>query len=136
MATEKDIIEQIEDLRKQLDENIREEQQRKEQASYEQGKSIDDKIEEVRRQIRNNEIENLLKESEKQNEEYILDLSKQIREKRIILNYILDELINLREQKEENIINYLEDEFERLRKERRALEERLFKAKELIRCFR
>ena len=83
------------------------------------------------------ELREVLKESLKQNEEYICDLTIQIKEKRIILNYIIDELIKLREQKkEENIINYLEDEFERLRKERCVLEERLFRVKESMRCFR
>ena len=76
MPTGKDIDEQIEYLQKQLDQNKIEEQQRKKQASLD-------------------EIEKTLKESEIQNEEYILSLSKQIGEKRIILNYILDELINL-----------------------------------------
>ena len=70
-------------------------------------------------------------------EAHICKLTTQIKEKRVILNYILDELIKLREQKkEENIITYLEDEFERLRKERYDLDERLFRVKELVRGFR
>ena len=110
--------------------------------------SINERIELLRQQIRDSnrepeekentpsqiiddETENVLEEIRRQNEEYINDLTKQINEKRIILNYLLDELIKLREQgKEEDTIKHLEDEFERLRNEREALEERLVRVKE------
>ena len=56
MATEKNIDvqgkfidEQIEELQKQLDENIREEQQCKKQAFDERGKSIDEQLEALQR---------------------------------------------------------------------------------------
>ena len=146
MATEKTINEQIKDLQerinaskpkpvtseKSINEQIEDLQRR---LNKDKPKSINEQIEDLRRRIRGDEREDLLEESAKQNEEYILDLSKRIEEKRIILNYMLDELIKLREQrKEENIISYLEDEFERLRKERHRLEERLVRVKEHMRC--
>ena len=137
MATEKYIDEQIQILQKQFEEEKKEKQQRKKQVVDEKEKFIDTEIESLQRQFRDEEIEDLLKESFKQTEEYISELSKQIGEKRIVLMYILDELIELREQrKEESVINYLEDKFERLRKERCILEERLFRVKEHIRCLK
>ena len=70
----------------------------------------------------------------KQDEERIMDLQKQAREKRIILNYLLDELIQRRERKEDaNVIKLLEEEFERLRLERERLEKRIIELKEHIR---
>ena len=70
----------------------------------------------------------------KQDEERIMDLQKQAHEKRIILNYLLDELIQRRERKEDaNVIKLLEEEFERLRLERERLEKRIIELKEHIR---
>ena len=70
----------------------------------------------------------------KQDEERIIDLQKQAHEKRIILNYLLDELIQRRERKEDAIvIKLLEGEFERLRLERERLEKRIIKLKQHIR---
>ena len=70
----------------------------------------------------------------KQDEERIIDLQKQAHEKRIILNYLLDELIQRRERKEDaNVIKLLEEEFERLRLERERLEKRIIELKEHIR---
>ena len=70
----------------------------------------------------------------KQDEERIIDLQKQAHEKRSILNYLLDELIQRRERKEDAIvIKLLEGEFERLRLERERLEKRIIKLKEHIR---
>ena len=70
----------------------------------------------------------------KQDEERIIDLQKQAHEKRIILNYLLDELIQRRERKEDAIvIKLLEEEFERLRLERERLEKRIIELKEHIR---
>ena len=69
----------------------------------------------------------------KQDEERIIDLQKQAYEKRIILNYLLDELIQRRERKEDaNVIKLLEEEFERLRLERERLEKRIIELKEHI----
>ena len=70
----------------------------------------------------------------KQDEERIMDLQKQAHEKIIILNYLLDELIQRREKKEDaNVIKLLEEEFERLRLERERLEKRIIELKEHIR---
>ena len=70
----------------------------------------------------------------KQDEERIIDLQKQAHEKRIILNYLLDELIQRRERKEDAIvIKLLEEEFERLRLERERLEKRIIELEEHIR---
>ena len=99
---------------------------------------INERIDRLRRQIResngefvDDEPPNVLEESRRQTEEHISDLTKRIDEKRIILNYLLDQLIELRERrKDTNTINHLEDEFERLRNEREALEERLVRVKE------
>ena len=76
----------------------------------------------------------MIKKFIKQDEERIMDLQKQAYEKRIILNYLLDELIQRRERKEDaNIIKLLEEEFERLRLERERLEKRIIELKEHIR---
>ena len=67
----------------------------------------------------------MIKKFIKQDEERIMDLQKQAHEKRIILNYLLDELIQRRERKEDaNVIKLLEEEFERLRLERERLEKK------------
>ena len=69
----------------------------------------------------------------KQDEERIIDLQKQANEKRIILNYLSNELIQRRERKEDAIvIKLLEEEFERLRLERERLEKRIIELKEHI----
>ena len=76
----------------------------------------------------------MIKKFIKQDEERIMDLQKQAHEKRIILNYLLDELIQQRERKEDaNVIKLLEEEFERLRLERERLEKRIIELKEHIR---
>ena len=76
----------------------------------------------------------MIKKFIKQDEERIMDLQKQAHEKRIILNYLLDELIQRRERKEDaNVIKLLEEEFERLRLERERLEKRIIELKEHIR---
>ena len=76
----------------------------------------------------------MIKKFIKQDEERIIDLQKQAHEKRIILNYLLDELIQRRERKEDaNVIKLLEEEFERLRLERERLEKRIIELKEHIR---
>ena len=76
----------------------------------------------------------MIGEFKKQDEERIIDLQKQAHEKRIILNYLLDELIQRRERKEDAIvIKLLEEEFERLRLERERLEKRIIELKEHIR---
>ena len=76
----------------------------------------------------------MIKKFIKQDEERIMDLQKQAHEKRIILNYLLDELIQRREKKEDaNVIKLLEEEFERLRLERERLEKRIIELKEHIR---
>ena len=76
----------------------------------------------------------MIKKFIKQDEERIMDLQKQAHEKRIIFNYLLDELIQRRERKEDaNVIKLLEEEFERLRLERERLEKRIIKLKEHIR---
>ena len=76
----------------------------------------------------------MIKKFIKQDEERIMDLQKQAHEKRIILNYLLDELIQRREREEDaNVIKLLEEEFERLRLERERLEKRIIELKEHIR---
>ena len=76
----------------------------------------------------------MIKKIIKQDEERIMDLQKQAHEKRIILNYLLDELIQRRERKEDaNVIKLLEEEFERLRLERERLGKRIIELKEHIR---
>ena len=96
----------------------------------EEHETISRRIEELRRSVNG---ENLT-ESIRQDEERIRDLQKQIHEKRIILNYLLEELIQRREQKEDTIvIKLLEEEFERLRKERQTLEEGLTLVKQHMR---
>ena len=90
--------------------------------------SIDETIERLRQDS---------DESTRQDEEYVIDLQKRIDEKRIILNYLLDQLIERREQKENSIIiHLLEEEFEKHRIDREKLEERLIKMKEHIRFMR
>ena len=76
---------------------------------------------------------NILEESMKQNEEYVINLQKQINEKRIIANYLLNQLMERRERKENSTaINLLEEEFEKHRIEIKKLEEILIKMKEHI----
>ena len=113
MATEKNIDvqgkfidEQIEELQKQLDENIREEQQCKKQAFDEQGKSIDDKIEALQKQIREEEKE---KEKKKRNETFIK------KEKRLLC------LI----ESKHSIIQFLSNSLESEEKKLKDLEEQL-----------
>ena len=98
----------------------------------EEHETISRRIEELRRSVNGeNPTDNILEESIRQYEERIKDLQKQIHEKRIILNYLLDKLIELRELKADtNTITHLEEEFERLRLEREKLEEMLTKLKE------
>ena len=102
-------------------------------------KPIEEQLKEIDEHIAKNgpvTLNSVYEEGLKQNEEYITDLKKQIIQKKVILDYLLDELINLREQKkDEKIINHLEDEFTKLRKEKITLEERLFKMEEHMRCF-
>ena len=100
-------------------------------------------IEEIRRSLHNippppppppPPHQEMIKKFIKQDEERIIDLQKQAHEKRIILNYLLDELIQRRERKEDAIvIKLLEEEFERLRLERERLEKRIIELKEHIR---
>ena len=72
----------------------------------------------------------MIKKIIKQDEERIMDLQKQAHEKRTIINYLLDELIQRRERKEDaNVIKLLEEEFERLRLERERLEKRIIELK-------
>ena len=106
---------------------------------------LDRRIEEVRRSLNHTRQpqqppppspshQEMIKKIIKQDEERIMDLQKQAHEKRIILNYLLDELIQRRERKEDaNVIKLLEEEFERLRLERERLEKRIIELKEHIR---
>ena len=104
---------------------------------------IDRQIEQIRRSLHNippppppppPPHQEMIKKFIKQDEERIMDLQKQAHEKRIILNYLLDELIQRRERKEDaNVIKLLEEEFERLRLERERLEKRIIELKEHIR---
>ena len=106
--------------------------------------TIDERIERIRRSLNIEEQpsppppspspQEMIKKFIKQDEERIMDLQKQAHEKRIILNYLLDELIQRRERKEDaNVIKLLEEEFERLRLERERLEKRIIELKEHIR---
>ena len=107
------------------------------------GEDIDRRIEQIRRSLYNippppppppTPHQKMIKKFIKQDEERIMDLQKQAHEKRIILNYLLDELIQRRERKEDaNVIKLLEEEFERLRLERERLEKRIIELKEHIR---
>ena len=107
------------------------------------GEDIDRQIEQIRRSLHNippppppppPPHQEMIKKFIKQDEERIMDLQKQAHEKRIILNYLLDELIQRRERKEDaNVIKLLEEEFERLRLERERLEKRIIELKEHIR---
>ena len=104
---------------------------------------IDRRIEQIRRSLYDippppppppTPHQKIIKKFIKQDEERIMDLQKQAHEKRIILNYLLDELIQRRERKEDaNVIKLLEEEFERLRLERERLEKRIIELKEHIR---
>ena len=106
-------------------------------------KDIDRRIEQIRRSLYDippppppppTPHQKIIKKFIKQDEERIMDLQKQTHEKRIILNYLLDELIQRRERKEDaNVIKLLEEEFERLRLERERLEKRIIELKEHIR---
>ena len=106
--------------------------------------TIEERLERIRRTINREEQppppppspspQEMIGEFTKQDEERIIDLQKQAHEKRIILNYLLDELIQRRERKEDAIvIKLLEEEFERLRLERERLEKRIIELKEHIR---
>ena len=102
--------------------------------------TIDERIERIKRELNMEEPppspspQEMIGEFIKQDEERIIDLQKQAHEKRIILNYLLDELIQRRERKEDAIvIKLLEEEFERLRLERERLEKRIIELKEHIR---
>ena len=107
------------------------------------GEDIDRHIEQIRRSLHNippppppppPPHQEMIKKIIKQDEERIMDLQKQAHEKRIILNYLLDELIQRRERKEDaNVIKLLEEEFERLRLERERLEKKIIELKEHIR---
>ena len=109
----------------------------------ERDKDIRRRIEDIRRRLHNippppppppTPHQKIIKKFIKQDEERIMDLQKQAHEKRIILNYLLDELIQRRERKEDaNVIKLLEEEFERLRLERERLEKRIIELKEHIR---
>ena len=111
--------------------------------SDEEGDNIRRRIEKIRRSLYNippppppppTPHQKMIKKFIKQDEERIMDLQKQAHEKRIILNYLLDELIQRRERKEDaNVIKLLEEEFERLRLERERLEKRIIELKEHIR---
>ena len=104
--------------------------------------TIQERIDRIRRSLNIEEPppppspshQEMIKKFIKQDEERIMDLQKQAHEKRIILNYLLDELIQRRERKEDaNVIKLLEEEFERLRLERERLEKRIIELKEHIR---
>ena len=108
------------------------------------GTEIDRRLEELKRKIYGDEPppppppspspQEMIEQFIKEDEERIIDLQKQAHEKRIILNYLLDELIQRREKKEDSIvIKLLEEEFERLRLERERLEKRIIELKEHIR---
>ena len=111
--------------------------------SDEEGDNIRRRIEKIRRSLYNippppppppTPHQKMIKKFIKQDEERIMDLQKQAHEKRIILNYLLDELIQRRKRKEDaNVIKLLEEEFERLRLERERLEKRIIELKEHIR---
>ena len=110
MATEKSIDEQIKKLQKQLDENIREEQQCKKQAFDEQGKSIDDKIEALQRQTREEEEE---EEKKKRKETFIK------KEKRLLCliesQHSIIEFLSSSLESEEKKLEYLEVQLKLLR---------------------
>ena len=128
------IIRRIEDIRRSIngEDSVREECER-----------IDAGVSELLRKVNEKPIppsfpfsshQEMIKKFIKQDEERIMDLQKQAHEKRIILNYLLDELIQRRERKEDaNVIKLLEEEFERLRLERERLEKRIIELKEHIR---
>ena len=108
----------------------------------ERHQSIMRQIEDIRRSLHDTppppppspSHQEMIKKFIKQDEERIMDLQKQAHEKRIILNYLLNELIQRRERKEDaNVIKLLEEEFERLRLERERLEKRIIELKEHIR---
>ena len=140
-----DIRRRIQELRTRLNTpppptpTITEERRR----SDEEGDNIRRRIEQIRRRLHNippppppppTPHQKMIKKFIKQDEERIMDLQKQAHEKRIILNYLLDELIQRRERKEDaNVIKLLEEEFERLRLERERLEKRIIELKEHIR---
>ena len=89
--------------------------------SDEEGENISRRIQEIRRRLDtpipppsppSPSPQEMIKKIIKQDEERIMDLQKQAHEKRIILNYLLDELIQRRERKEDaNVIKLLEEEF-------------------------
>ena len=120
---------------------ITEEERRR--RSDEKGENISRRIQEIRRRLDtplpppsppSPSPQEMIKKFIKQDEERIMDLQKQAHEKRIILNYLLDELIQRRERKEDaNVIKLLEEKFERLRLERERLEKRIIELKEHIR---
>ena len=112
------------------------------QRDEDEHESIMRQIEDIRRSLHDTPSppppspshQEMIKKFIKQDEERIMDLQKQAHEKRIILNYLLDELIQRRERKEDaNVIKLLEEEFERLRLERERLEKRIIELKEHIR---
>ena len=113
MATEKNIDvqgkfidEQIEELQKQLDENIREEQQCKKQAFDEQGKSIDEQLEALQKLFRE-------EEKKKRNETFIK------KEKRLLCliesQHSIIEFLSSSLESEEKKLEYLEVQLELLR---------------------
>ena len=110
MATEKSIDEQIKKLQKQLDENIREEQQCKKQAFDEQGKSIDDKIKALQKQIRDEEKE----EEKKRTVEHFSREEKKILSKIESKHSIIQFLSNSLESEEKKLKD-LEEQLELLR---------------------
>ena len=74
--------------------------------------TIEERIERIKRTLNREEPppppspspQEMIGEFIKQDEERIIDLQKQAHEKRIILNYLLDELIQRRERKEDAIV--------------------------------
>ena len=117
MATEKNIDvqgkfidEQKEELQKQLDENIREEQQCKKQAFDERGKSIDEQIENLQRQFREEEKE---EEKKKRDETFSKEekrLLSKIESKHSIIQFLSNSL-----ESEEKKLKDLEEQLEFLR---------------------
>ena len=82
---------------------------------------VDEEGDNISRQIE--EIQTSLEEEKK---EFIEDLQKRIKEKEIILNYLISKLVNLRESEADIvIINHVSDEFHSLKEERDKLEERI-----------
>ena len=106
MATEKSIDEQIEELQKRLDENIREEQQCKEQAFDERGKFIDEQLEALQRQFREKEKKRTVEHFSRKEKKLLCKIESK--------HYIIQFLSNSLESEEKKLKD-LEEQLEFLR---------------------